>query len=482
MSEQPPVRTRIAPSPTGFPHIGTSYQVLFDYAYARKKQGQFVLRIEDTDRARLVEGAEEVIFNSLSWFGLDADEDPQKGGPYGPYRQSERLEIYKKYVQQLLDNGHAYYCFCTKERLEQMRKEQELKKLPPMYDKRCLTLSAEEVQKKLQDNLPHVIRMKIPENETIVVNDLLIGKVEFDSNLIDNQVLLKADGFPTYHLAVVVDDVLMKISHIFRGREWLPSTPKHILLYQYFGWELPQFIHLPVIINADGKGKLSKRHGHSSVDYYKKEGYLPEAILNYLSNIVWNHPQGKEIYSLQEFIDLFEIDQISSQGPRFDLVKLEWMNGEYIRAMSDEELTKRLQDFLVDHPSKDQIGPLVPLVKERIKKLSDFVPLTFFLFEEPEYDKQVFEKLKIADVLGTLHEIQKTLKDLPRPWKREQFEETFKQKAIDLQLSNLQMFQLIRLALSGQTVSPPLFECIEFLGEDKMLERVEKLIALYPQM
>src|SRR3989344_5004498 len=389
------VRTRIAPSPTGFAHIGTIYQVLFDYSYAKKHGGEFIVRVEDTDRARFVEGAEKVIFDSLDWFNLSPDEDPIKGGPYAPYRQSERLDVYKKYIEQLIRQGDAYYCFCTKERLEQMREEQQKKGLPPMYDKHCLNLSEEEVKKNLGSGVDKVVRLKIPENEKIKVKDGIAGEVEFESNLIDHQVILKSDGFPTYHLAVVVDDYLMKITHIFRGTEWLPSTPKHVLLYKALGWEneIPTFVHLPLLLDPEGKGKLSKRQQSASVDFYKEEGYLPEAILNYLSNIVWNHPDGKEIYPRDEFIKLFEISDLQNKGARFDLQKLDWMNGEYIRAMSDEELAKRLQEFLVDHPAKDKILEVVPLIKERIKKLSDFVPLTNFFWQKPEYDKSVFEKI-----------------------------------------------------------------------------------------
>jgi glutamyl-tRNA synthetase len=476
------VRTRIAPSPTGYPHIGTIYQVIFDYVLAKKYDGQFIVRIEDTDRARFVEGAEEVIFRSLEWFGLNADEDSQKGGEYGPYRQSERLDIYKEYIQKLIDAGHAYYCFCTKERLDEMRKLQEQEKKPPMYDKHCMHLSTEEVQSNMNTGTSYVVRMKIPEDEIIKVHDSLVGDVEFDSNLIDHQVILKSDGFPTYHLAVVVDDYLMKITHIIRGKEWLPSTPKHILLYRYFGWEedIPVYIHIPLILNSDGKGKLSKRDGHASVDFYKAEGFLPEAIINYLANIVWNHPDGLEIFDLKELEKAVDIDSpkvvnITSQAPRFDLQKLEWMNGEYIRMMSDEELLRRLQDFLVDHPNKDKIAPLIPLVKERIKKLSDFVPLTDFIFEKPEYEKALFDKLKIGDIKGVLGEIREKLEGMSRPWNATEFETTFRSLAEETGVGVGPMFQLIRLAVSGQLVTPPLFECIQIIGEDEVLTRVKNL-------
>ena len=481
------VRTRIAPSPTGYPHIGTIYQVLFDYVLAKSTNGKFIVRIEDTDRNRFVEGAEEVIFASLEWFGLNPDEDPLVGGPFAPYRQSERLDIYKKYILELVDAGHAYYCFCTKERLEEMRKKQEAEKRPPMYDKTCMGLSVDDVKAKLDENLSHVVRMKIPENREIKVTDTILGEVKFDSNLIDHQVILKADGFPTYHLAVVVDDYLMKISHVIRGQEWLPSTPKHILLYEYFGWEkeLPQFVHLPLILNTEGGGKLSKRHGHATVDYYKSEGYLPEAVLNYLANIVWNHPDGKEIFPIMDLAQVFELDaenkithvQIYSQGPRFDLHKLLWMNGEYIRAMSDEDLAKRIEDFLVDHPNIAVVAKLVPLVKERIKKLSDFVPLTSFVFVKPEYDLEMFQKIKVDNVKELIVKISEKVEALEKPWDSQKFEETFRKMAKEQGIQVRDMFQLLRLIFAGQPVTPPLFETLQIMGEDESVERAKAAAA-----
>ncbi len=481
------VRTRIAPSPTGFAHIGTIYQAMFDYVLSKSKNGQFIVRVEDTDRNRFVEGAEEVVFKALEWCGLKPDEDPNVGGPFSPYRQSERLAIYREYIEKLLGKNHAYYCFCTKERLDQMRQTQEKNHLPPKYDRTCLKLTADEVKQKLDSGVPHVVRMKVPDNEEIAVNDAILGIVKFDSNIIDDQVLIKADGFPTYHLAVVVDDYLMKISHIIRGQEWLSSTPKHILLYRFFGWEneMPQFVHLPVILNSEGGGKLSKRHGHASVDYYRSEGFLPEALLNYLANIVWNHPEGKEIFPLMDLAKAFELDaennithvQIYSQGPKFDLAKLLWMNGEYIRAMSDTELTKRLEDFLVDHPDVSKVAGLVPLVKERIKKLSDFVPLTNFIFAKPEYDESQFQKVKIENQKEIIEKVVQKLEDLPSPWESSKFEEVFRNMAEQEQIPVREMFQLLRAIVSGQLVTPPLFESIQILGEEETIERVKDALV-----
>lgn len=482
------VRTRIAPSPTGFPHLGTVYNALINYVFAKQFDGDFIVRIEDTDRNRFVEGSEEVIFNSLKWFGIEPDEDPIKGGKYAPYRQSEKLGTYKKYAEELVEKDHAYFCFCSKERLEELRKEQEKNHQPPMYDKKCLNLTKEEVDERLNKGESHVIRLKVPKDRKILVKDVVVGEVEFDSNLIDDQVLLKADGFPTYHLGVVVDDHLMEITHIIRGSEWLPSTPKHVLLYEYFGWEMPPLIQTPLILNSEGQGKLSKRHGHASVDFYKKEGYLPEAVLNYLVNIIWNHPEGKEIYDYKEFGKAFNLDPLKAdlkpQGAKFDLKKLDWVNGEYIRKMTDEELAKRLEQYLSEisegqvHPATAKLKELAPLVKERIKKLSDFIPLTDFLFEEPEYEKEVFTKtVKYKDIKALLGKVSDVFSGLKSPWQKEDFEETFKKFAQENNLSTTESFQLIRIAISGQTVTPPLFESIEILGEDETKERIRQALS-----
>lgn len=459
------IRTRIAPSPTGFPHIGTIYQVLFDFAFAHKHNGKFILRIEDTDRARFVEGAEEIIFRSLDWFGLTPDEGPVQGGNFGPYRQSERLEIYKKYAHELLDKGHAYYCFCSRERLEEMRKEQEGKKESPMYDRTCRTLTQEEVHAKLADNIPHVLRMKVPDDRKIVVHDLIMGDIEFESNTVDDQVLLKSDGFPTYHLGVVVDDHLMEISHVFRGREWVSSTPKHVLLYEFFGWEMPVHAHLPLILNTDGKGKLSKRHGHASVDYYREGGYLPEAVLNYLSNIVWNHPEGKEIYSLTEFIELFDITQITSQGARFDLQKLNWMNQQYIQKMSDEELLTKIKDFYKDRQLDDVlVRKLLPLLKTRMETLSDFEQLTGYFFAPPSV---VPRDQKEKEIIVDLHSILSDVTD----WTEQGIFVAL--KAV-LEKHSARMPVLYYL-FTGEEHGLPLPQSLEILGKETTLMRLKQL-------
>ena len=462
------IRTRIAPSPTGFPHIGTIYQVLFDFSFAKKLNGEFILRIEDTDRARYVEGAEEVIYESLSWFGLNPDESPIKPGNLGPYRQSERLEIYRKHVDELINKKYAYYCFCSKERLENMRAIQIEKKIPPMYDRLCRALGEDEINKNLASKMSYVVRMKIPDNRKIKFKDLIIGDVEFESKAIDDQVILKSDGFPTYHLGVVVDDHLMNISHVFRGREWISSTPKHVLLYEYFGWEMPKHAHLPLILNTDGKGKLSKRHGHASVDYYKIGGFLPEAVLNYLSNIVWNHPEGKEIYDLNEFIKLFEMTQITSQGARFDIQKLIWVNQQYIQNLSQVELAEKIINFypnLFLKLSQEDVDILLeklfPLIRDRMQTLADFEILAGHLFSPPQ---NIVRNKKENEIrIELIEELSKI-----SYWQKENILTVLK---LVLQKYGIRM-PVLYYIFTGKEKGLPLPESLEILGKDKTLERV----------
>ncbi len=463
------VRTRIAPSPTGFPHIGTIYQILFDYAYAKKNKGQFILRLEDTDKNRFVKGAEEVLKKSIEWFQLIPDEDPWKGGKYAPYRQSERLYIYKKYALELIEKGHAYYCFCTKERLDKMRKLQASQKKMPKYDRFCLRLPESEVEKKIKNNVPHVIRMKIPDNREVIFNDMILGEIKFDSSILDDQVILKSDGFPTYHLGVVVDDHLMEITHVIRGREWVSSTPKHFLLYEFFDWKPPIHAHVPLILNTDGKGKLSKRHGHASVEYYRSLGYLPEAVLNFLSNLVWYHPDNKEIYPLEEFIRLFELEKINSQGARFNLQKLDWINGEYIRKTQNSKLKDQIFEFYEKKYPEEMIEKTIPLVKERMKKLSDYFPLTEFLFRKPDkYDLDLSVKREL------LKKMYDTLLDV-KDWKAKSIGESMQNLAKKEGVKTGEFFMTLRVAITGKKISPPLNESMEILGKEECIKRLVKL-------
>lgn len=431
------VRVRIAPSPTGSPHIGTAWQALFDYVFAKKNNGKFILRLEDTDRKRYVSQSVGQIYETLKWLGLNYDEGPDIGGPYAPYIQSERLDIYKKYAGELLQKEIAY-------------KDGE------------------------------AIRFKTNKDGETIWHDLAGNKkIEFPNNTQEDFVILKSDGYPTYNFANVLDDHLMEITHVIRGNEFVSSTPKHLMIYQAFGWQPPQFAHLPVLVGAD-RAKLSKRHGAKSALEFRHEGYLKEAVLNFLSLLGWSHPKGEEVFSLNEMIELFDFKDINLSSAYFDIQKLDWLNGEYIRKMSDEELTRKLQDFLVDHPAKTKITPLVTLVKERIKKLSDFIPLTDFLFEKPEYEKEIFIKVVGSVSLNeAISEILKSLKSLPKPWQAAEFEKRFRELAQNLGLSTTQMFQLIRVTVSGQLVTPPLFETIQILGENETISRVEHVAKLW---
>lgn len=423
------VRTRFAPSPTGMMHIGQVRTALYSYIVARQNKGDFVLRIEDTDRERLVEGSAKNIIDTLKWLGLNWDE--------GPIYQSTRLDIYKEHTQQLLDKGLAY------------------KKDGAIWFKTSKEGSTSWVD--------------LVGNKTITIENATQ----------EDFVMIKSDGYPTYNFAVVVDDHQMEITHIIRGVEFISSTPKHIMLYQAFGWEIPKFVHLPLILGSD-RSKLSKRHGAKPAWDFKQDGFLPEAILNYMALLSWTPPNGEEIFSLEEMIKDFDFSAVHISNPVFDLRKLEWMNGVYIRKMSNEELTKRLQEFLVGHLAKEKIAPVVPLVKERITKLSDFIPLTDFIFEKPEYDKEVFQKLKIKNQKVVLEKILKNMENLKQPWDAKEFEMTFRKLAEDEKIKVGDLFQLIRVAVSGQLVTPPLFESIKIIGEDEVLDRVKWVVEKYP--
>jgi len=461
------IRTRAAISPTGFPHIGTIYQVLFDFAYAKKHKGKFIVRIEDTDRVRFVKEAEKKVYEALDWFNLVEDESPRKEGRYGPYRQSERLSIYKKLAEELIEKGQAYYCFCSKERLEEVRKKKQAEGKIPMYDKCCRNLSKEKVND-WKEKKSWVIRLKVPENTKIIVKDEIRGTIEFNSNEIDDQVLLKSDSYPTYFLAVTVDDHLMKITHMVRGEEWLPSSPKIILIYDYFKWEKPYFIHTPVIRNPD-KSKFSKRQGHTNVSWYQEQGYLPEAILNYLSLMGWSHPEGKDIFSLEEFINLFDFKDIKPVGPIFDLKKLEWMNGEYLRKSQNSNLKTQIWEFYDKKYSAELIEKTIPLIKERIKKLSDYLPLCEFFFQPPATYEVTFSAT--ADLLKSIYDSLSLIKE----WKVNIIGQQMQNLAKELNVKNSEFFMILRVVMTGKKISPPLNESMEILGKDESLKRIKKL-------
>lgn len=465
-----PVRTRIAPSPTGLPHIGTIFQALLDYIIAKQLKGKFILRIEDTDQKRLEPLAEQAVYDALTWVGIHPDESPQVGGAYGPYRQSERLALYQKYAQQLVADDHAYYCFCSPERLASVRDQCQKDGRPPMYDKLCRSLPPAEAREKAKHE-PSVIRLKIPSATTIVVDDVVRGAISFQSNDIDDQVLLKSDGFPTYHLAVVVDDHLMQISHVIRGEEWLSSAPKHMLLYDCFGWEKPIFFHTPTLRNPD-KSKLSKRHGHTSVTWYRSEGILPEALINFLLSIVWTHPEQLDIFSLQDAIELFKFSAVHITGPIVDLAKLRWLNGQYIRQYSPADFLLLAQPFLPADFPKEKAAEILPLIQERLEQLNQIESLTDFFYRPIEVTtEKLLAKANSELVMNQLSQTIEQLENLPE-WSLEQVEASMR----DLQEKNSwlrkQYFMLLRYAITGKTATPPLFETILVMGKSQTTERL----------
>jgi len=469
------VRTRFAPSPTGFLHVGGAYGALLDFAFAKKHKGKFIIRIEDTDIKRYVKGAEEAIYQGLEWLGIIPDESPKKGGVYGPYRQSERLKLYQKYAQRLVQKNKAYFCFCSKERLKKVREEKIKKGLPPMYDRHCREIPKSEAEKKAKKE-KFVIRMKIPENETIIVNDPIRGEVKFDSQVLDDQVLLKSDGFPTYHLAVVVDDHLMKITHAIRGEEWLSSAPKHILLYRYFGWKPPVYLHTPILRNPD-KSKLSKRRGHTSLSWYQKQGYLPEALVNFLCLLGWSHPEEKEVFDLKEFIKFFDLKDLSPVGPVFNLKKLDWLNSKYIRRKSDRELGGLIKQFLAEKKAirkPEIIEQSAPLIKTRISKLADYWTFCSFLFEEPEVKKELFDQ-KHARLF--LQNSLKTLKSL-KPWKEQRIREALQDLVEKNGWKTGDFFMAFRIALAGSRITPPITNSAAILGQKITLSRLQKALKM----
>lgn len=455
------VRTRIAPSPTGQDiHIGNLYTALMNWALARKQDGKFIVRIEDTDRQRYQEGSEIKILSTLKNYGLNYDEGPDIGGQFAPYRQSERLSLYRQYSEQLVKAGKAYYCFCTPERLTKLRDEQLKQKHQPHYDKYCM-IHATNAQERIQNREKYVIRLNVPENKKITFSDLIRGEISFDSNQIDDQILLKSDGYPTYHLGVVVDDHLMDISHIIRAEEWISSTPKHILIYEAFGWQIPIFAHLPILRNPD-RSKLSKRKNPVWASWYLEEGYLPEAVLNFLALMGWSHPEQKEIFTIDDFIKLFSLEDIHPVGPVFDLTKLTWMNQQYIMKMPDEDLRKRIREFYPQINNDELLNQLLPLVRERMQTLKDFWTLAGHFFKEPQLDPDSNNKNIAPDLAVQLSAISN--------WKKENI--LFVLKNI-LTKHNIRMPVLYRL-LTGSERGLPLPESLEILGKEKTLARLNR--------
>jgi glutamyl-tRNA synthetase len=472
------VRVRIAPSPTGDPHVGTAYIALFNYVFAKKHGGQFVLRIEDTDRTRSTKESEEAILRALKWVGLAWDEGPDVGGPHGPYRQSERSAIYLEHAQQLVERGSAYPCFCTEERLEALRAAQRAEKRPPGYDGMCRRLTKDEAARRVSAGEKHVLRLAMPKEGETRFKDGLRGEVAFQNATIDDQVLLKSDGFPTYHLANVVDDHLMRITHVVRAEEWISSTPKHVQLYRAFGWEPPEFIHMPLLRNAD-KSKISKRKNPVSLDYYRDAGFLPEALLNFLGLMGFSIGGDREKFTLDEMIAEFAWEKISLGGPVFDLEKLSWLNGLYIRELTPQALITRLRNWRF---SDESMARLVPLVHERIRRLDDFVPQTEFFFSGDLDLGQAMKELvpkgrTAADTAEVLSNLADEL-DGVRPFQPATVEPVVRAYCDKIGWKTKELFMPIRIAISGRTASPPLFDTMDVLGKELTRRRLRSAAQL----
>ena len=473
------VRVRVAPSPTGDPHVGTAYMSLFNLAFARQQGGQFVLRVEDTDRARFQADSEQQVYDTLSWLGLDWDEGPDKGGPFAPYRQSERLDTYRPHVDRLLADGHAYLCWCTSARLQEMREDQQARKVPTGYDRLCHGKTyAERAAIGGAQEVP-VVRMLVPEDPPLAFTDLIRGEVHAPHP--DDQVILKADGFPTYHLAVVVDDHLMGITHVVRGEEWISSTPKHLLLFDWLGWERPAFAHMPLLRNVD-KSKISKRKNPAArLTWFVEQGYMPEALLNFLGLLGYSQPDGAEVFDFATFSRDFDWARVNTVGPVFDLDKLGWLNGHYIRELSSDDLRARLVPFLADaglyDGSAEHVELLtgaVPLVQTRMAVLSEVVGLLRFLFIDESVfavDPAAAEK-NLVDASPVLTVCADALEPLT-DWTAETVQAAMDAALIDgLGLKRGKAYAPVRTAVTGSGIAPPLPESMALLGKEKVLRRL----------
>lgn len=469
------VRTRIAPSPTGDPHVGTAYIALFNLCFARKHGGKFILRIEDTDQTRSTVESEQVIFDSLRWMGLDWDEGPDVGGDFGPYRQSERKDDYRQYAELLIEKGHAFRCYRTPEELAELRaglKEQGFNRALKPFD---LELPSDIVEQRETAGAPYVIRMNVPEAGKVDIDDMLRGTMELDWALVDAQILLKSDGMPTYHLANVVDDHLMQITHVLRGEEWINSAPKHKLLYEYFGWDMPVLCHLPLLRNPD-KSKLSKRKNPTSILYYQRMGYLPEALTNYLGRMGWSMPDESEKFSLQQMLDNFDIQRVSLGGPIFDVEKLSWLNGLWIREdLSQQELASRLQEWAFNN---DNLMRILPHAQKRMETLSDFAPLvTFFASGILPINSSSFdgEKLQGDELIRALQFALWKLENL-RTWNRDEIFDAMKWVADGMNLKVKDFFAPLFIAISGTAASISVIDSMDILGPDMSRARVRHAI------
>ncbi len=496
------VKTRIAPSPTGDPHVGTAYIALFNLAFAKKNGGDFILRIEDTDQTRSTPESEEMIFETLKWLGLDYSEGPDIGGDTGPYRQSERFHLYGDYARKLVEDGKAYYCFCTRDRLEKLRERQKAMKQAPGYDGHCRSLTEEDIKAKLEAGEPYVIRLKMPYEGETVIKDRLRGEVRFENNKIDDQVLLKADGFPTYHLANVVDDHLMNITHVIRAEEWIASTPKHIQLYRAFGWEEPEFIHMPLLRNQD-KTKISKRKNPVSLNWYRDEGYLKEGLVNFLGLMGYSFGENKEIFSLQEFIDNFNIDNVSLGGPVFDLVKLGWVNNQHMRMKDLGELVELAKPFFraegyigetLTEKEEKALTTVVEILREGANTLKQIAKEAHLYyvdeFELPvatedmnKKDRKSIDRMysAINDETGKasiklfMSKLEVAGEELTVEEAKAMLNETME----EIGEGPGKVLMPLRVVVTGQARGAELYNVVSIIGRDRTLNRIRNTVAKY---
>ena len=483
------VRVRYAPSPTGLQHIGGVRTALFNYFFARSNGGKFILRVEDTDRERYSDESLQDLYDTLDWLGVKWDEGPVVGGPYGPYIQSERFAIYQEYAKKLVDMGKAYYCYCSAERLEALRQKQIEEKSPVQgYDGHCRDLTAEQRAELEAQGIKPVIRLKVPREGSTTFHDVLMGDITRENKDISpDPVLLKSDGFPTYHLANVIDDHLMGITHIMRAQEWIPSGPLHVILYEAFGWEVPTYCHLPMVMGNDGH-KLSKRHGSTSVRDFRQKGYLPEALLNYVSLVGWSYDGEKEFFTREELEQCFSLEKINKAPGVFDYQKLDWFNAQYIRRKGDAELAALLMPYLKDAGLLDgnaeafsRLEAFVPGIRDRITLLSDIVPMCAFLTDQGEPDVALLipKKMDAAGTLDALRNVYDVVKaGLAAGKNDDMLQQDLMELAQRLGIKNAGVFNPLRTAVTGMAVSPPPFSCIRLLGNEESFRRIERAISV----
>ena len=479
------VRVRFAPSPTGYLHVGGLRTALYNYLFAKHHRGTLVLRIEDTDQTRYIEGAAENLIKTLKACGIGHDEGPDVGGEYGPYTQSERLEIYKNHGQQLIESGHAYYCFCTPEDLEKMREEQIARGLNPKYDGRCKNLDSDEVSRKIGKGIPHVIRLKMPQDGETLIEDIIRGNVSFQNELQDDQILIKSDGYPTYHLANIVDDHLMGITHVIRGEEWLLSLPKHVLLYKAFGWGQPKFAHVPLLLNPD-RSKLSKRQGDVAVEDYLEKGYLPQVLINFLVLLGWNPGTDKEFFSMDELIQQFSLERVSKSGAVFDIEKLNWMNGNYIRELPEKERNKHLTSIFeqagFDVSDREKTTKIILGIYKKVSNREEVIKEAQIFYQDKIniVEKEALDFLKKDTTKKVLKKFIENLNSFDK-LDMESFRQVMKNIQNETGITKQELWMPIRIALTGVTHGPDLPLVIEIFGKEKTQNFVSQVLNKYYQ-